>query len=460
MTGANSEKSRDVIFISKATPGDDEFVLWLAPRLEAAGYKVFADIVTLEPGDRWRKQITETLQTRAAKMLLCCQDSTLAKSGVQEEIGIAEDLSKELKDPKFIIPLKLKKYKKVFGIGGLQYIDCEAGWATGLRDLLETLKKQKVPRDPNVAINPNWENYRKRLSISIEQAPEVLTSNWLRIAEAPDTIRYFQPTGAVNLQAMLIACKEYEYPAEPHLRGFFSFAGLDEINRAFEHVGRFDLHAETPLSKFIDEGSQASKIRRQEASNMVLSMFRQAWERFCRNRNLYQYAWSSHLGFHVTDNHIAIGKKVPWGRQGENRSSMLRNVAGGKLWQYGVTVIPSFWPFPHFRIKSRVLFAELDGTEAGSVIKDSDQQHRLRRRICKGWRNKQWHGRLMAFLELLSQDSPYIRLPLSDSESLKLDASPILVTSPVTTILPDELSDETEEQDFSTLGVAYAENDE
>jgi hypothetical protein len=33
---------RDLIFISKATPGDDQFVLWLAPRLEAAGYKVFA----------------------------------------------------------------------------------------------------------------------------------------------------------------------------------------------------------------------------------------------------------------------------------------------------------------------------------------------------------------------------------------------------------------------------------
>jgi MarR family transcriptional regulator, temperature-dependent positive regulator of motility len=26
---------RDVLFISKATPEDDEFVLWLAPRLEA-----------------------------------------------------------------------------------------------------------------------------------------------------------------------------------------------------------------------------------------------------------------------------------------------------------------------------------------------------------------------------------------------------------------------------------------
>jgi len=43
---------RDVIFISKATPGDDEFVLWLAPRLEEAGYAVFADILSLEPGER------------------------------------------------------------------------------------------------------------------------------------------------------------------------------------------------------------------------------------------------------------------------------------------------------------------------------------------------------------------------------------------------------------------------
>src|SRR5262245_15236337 len=69
---AEAAAVRTVVFISKATPGDDEFTLWLAPRLEAAGYTVFADIVTLEPGDRWRKEITNTLQTRAVKMLLCC----------------------------------------------------------------------------------------------------------------------------------------------------------------------------------------------------------------------------------------------------------------------------------------------------------------------------------------------------------------------------------------------------
>jgi hypothetical protein len=38
MTQGANAKIREVIFVSKATPGDDEFVLWLGRRLEAAGY--------------------------------------------------------------------------------------------------------------------------------------------------------------------------------------------------------------------------------------------------------------------------------------------------------------------------------------------------------------------------------------------------------------------------------------
>src|ERR1700682_3097811 len=98
MSDTPAPQKRTVIFISKATPGDDEFVLWLAPKLEEAGYTVFADILTLEPGDRWRKVITNTLQTRAIKMLLCCRDATLAADGVIEEIEIGMDLAKQLDD--------------------------------------------------------------------------------------------------------------------------------------------------------------------------------------------------------------------------------------------------------------------------------------------------------------------------------------------------------------------------
>ena len=50
-TEAPSSSARDVLFLAKA-PNDNEFALWLAPKLEAEGYRFFADILTLEPGDR------------------------------------------------------------------------------------------------------------------------------------------------------------------------------------------------------------------------------------------------------------------------------------------------------------------------------------------------------------------------------------------------------------------------
>lgn len=449
--GATS-RTREILFISKATPEDDEFVLWLAPRLEAAGYAVFADILSLEPGDRWRKQVTGTLQNKAVKMLLCCRDATLDKNGVQEEIGIAEDLVKELKDPRFIIPLRLEKFKKVFGIGELQYVNFVGRWGGGLRDLLDALKDQNVPRAATATISPNWENYKTRLAIRVEPAPEVLTSNWLRVTSIPDTVRYYRPPGAINHALMEKACRDSMQPAELYQRGFFSFASPTQIERDFTHVGRFEVHSEHETFALINTGSQSPDIRPREAQNLMTSLFRRAWESLCRSRGLYEYAFSMQPGFHVSADQLPLGRKVPWGPQGQRRSSMLRNSAGGKVWQYGVSASPYFWPYPHFKIKARVLFAELAGGQAGAVIDDPDRQHRLRRTICKGWRNKAWHGRLVAFLELLSGNSPYIAVPLSDDGALMLDASPVFFTSPVTTVLSDAMGDDAEESDDSTLG--------
>ena len=40
----------------------------------------------------------------------------------------------------------------------------------------------------------------------------------------------------------------------------------------------------------------------------------------------------------------------------------------------------------------------------------------------KGWRNKQWRGRMMAFIELLSGEFAYILLPLGEEAHVKLEA--------------------------------------
>ena len=449
----NPAITRDVIFISKATPGDDEFALWLGPRLEEAGYAVFADLLTLEAGERWRRVITETLQDRVVKMLLCCRDSTLAKEGVQEEIGIALDLAKTLQDPKFLIPLRLEPYRKLFGIGELQYIDFVRGWAEGLVRLLATLKRQRVPRnEAAVRINPNWESYRLRGAKKLRNEPERLTSNWLRVVSAPDVIRYFEPTGPINRIALANACQNARYPSALAHLGFLSFRTAEEVNAAFASIGRFGARQETDLMTFIADGLPACSLRSQDASNAVVSMFRQAWNGYCRDRGFHEYTYSKATAFHASSVQARIGERIPWGRQGDRRSSMLRNLAKGQVWQFGVSCSPAFWPFPHFKLKSRVLFSPPLADEAGEPFGDHRKQHRLRRTVCKGWRNKQWHGRLMAFLELLSGDMSSIALPLGESAFVRLDAAPILFTSPVSTDLPNRMGYEDEEEDSSTLG--------
>lgn len=445
--------ARTVLFISKATPGDDEFALWLAPRLEAAGYEVFADILSLDAGTRWRKEITNTLQNRAIKMLLCCSDETLARDNVQEEIGIALDLAKQLGDPKFLIPLRLKPYKKVLGIGEIQYVDFVRGWAQGLENLLDDLDRQKVKANPLAAkINPNWENYRRRSAIPIVDEPERLTSNWIRVAECPEVIRYFEPTGAMDRDAMAASCRDLPFPAIPREFGFFSFATEEEINEALVQTGRFKAVHAFELMSFLTGGVASLNLAGKDASNIVNSMYRKAWHQCCRDRGLVEYQYSKDTGFHVGKKLAKIGQRIPWGKQGDRRSSMLRNEAKGHVWQFGVTGIPAFWPFHHFKLKSRVLFAPKDAADTASPYDDKKKQHRLRRTVCKGWRNKQWHGRTMAFIELLAGESAFIELKLSPTASLLLEAAPMLFTSPVSTPLPNALSDDDDEMDESTLG--------
>jgi TIR domain len=445
--------ARDTIFLIKASPIDDEFALWVAPKLEAEGYRVFADILTLQPGDRWRRQINQALQYRAAKILLICRDATLADPHVQDDLDIALELAKELNDSRFIIPLRLEAGKKVKGVGDAVTVDFVRGWGEGVGLLLDALQRQKVPRPAGqAAIDPNWEIFRRRGAIPLVEEAERLTSNWLRAAEAPDVIRYFESTGAIEDRLLDSVLEDFPYPCAKQGSGIITFAEQSEVDTAFASAGRFKLKHEIPLLEFVDNGFSALGIERQVASNLVIAMIKKAWLSFCREKGFVEYHYSNAVGFHASVAQAPTGRRIPWGKQGDRRSSMLRNVAKGHIWQFGVTAMPYFWPFWHLKLKSRVLFSVDNNTPEGLSIDDARKMHRLRRSICKGWRNKQWHGRMLAFLELLSGESAYIRLALAANAALAIEAAPILFTSPVSTALPDVLDADEEEADISTLG--------
>lgn len=453
------DSHRDVIFISKATPGDDAFTLWLAPKLEAQGYTVFADIVGLSAGDEWRGKLTETLQNRAAKMLLCCSNETLGRRGVKEEIAIAEDLTRELDDANFIIPLRIRPFKKLFGIGGLQYVDFAKGWHEGLLDLIDALVEQDAPRSAAINIQSIWAEGRSRLGVPIERSPETLTSNWLRVLRIPDDLNYVVPRNTLAARTVRKLSRDSEFPLIPFDQGFLTFSNGVEVEGIFPDVGRFDTAETIDFADFIESGFEQLAIESRDARNMMMNLIRQAWEKHCEKAGFLARSYSASTAFHATADQVDIGKRISWGRQGENRSSMLRNISKKKLWEFGVTAIPSLFPYPHVKLKSRVLFSDIEHREKPIIIADKKAQFRFRRSVCSGWRNKAWHGRLMAFMELLTGDSPYVDLAVGSGESITLDGMPVQFTSPVTARQMHRQDEEAEEEDYSTLGGHFAEED-
>lgn len=452
---------RETLFISKATPGDDSFVLWLAPKLEAAGYKVFADIKCLDTGDEWRARITETLQNDSIKMLLCCSDASLKRRGVNEEIGIAEDLVKELGDPKFIMPLRLEPFKKRFGIGELQWEDFSQSWAAGLSKLLKSLERQSVPRASNGLISGFWQDDRRRFGVDLIQEPEVLTTNWLRVICAPNEIAHLKPCNPVERATVRKLGATFALPLAEFENGFITFAAPQDMEEHFLPVGPFETVQIMPFKDFLEDGDEALGIEARDAKNIVHNLLRQAWEKHCKAQGFLAHEYANGTGFHVGPEKLDIGKRVSWGRQGARRMSMLRNKSDKrqKVWEYGVSAIPSLFPFPHLKLKGRVLFSELEKSKKGAAISEHKIQHKLRRSMCSSWRNKAWHGRIMAFMELLAGDSPYVDLPVGGGGTITLDAMPIQVTSPVTARQSNRLGEDAEETDTTTLGGYFSEDD-
>ena len=147
---------RDVIFISHATPNDNEFVRWLGTRLTGFGYKVWADIFDLAGGTPFWNSIEDALRKRTLKVVFVVSKASCDpnRSGVQNEISVADAVKKSLKDPDFIIPVRIDDIAfsdLPIQIHRLNTIDFTTGWGAKLAELVDTLTKAGVPRAPSAS---------------------------------------------------------------------------------------------------------------------------------------------------------------------------------------------------------------------------------------------------------------------------------------------------------------------
>ena len=147
---------RNKIFISHATPSDNDFTKWLALKLIGLGYEVWCDILFLDKGVDFWNNIEKEIRENTNKFLIVSSLHSNQREGVLKELAVAGKVKKQLNDETFIIPLAIDENLSYDDINidliRLNAIDFKKSWASGLRDLLEALEKQNVPKNsPDLA---------------------------------------------------------------------------------------------------------------------------------------------------------------------------------------------------------------------------------------------------------------------------------------------------------------------
>jgi len=403
---------RDIIFISHAAPEDNPFTLWLGAKLSASGYDVWADILRLSGGDDWQRKLESAIRERACKVLLVANPVSVAKQGVRNEIQIASDVGRKIKDTEFIIPLKTAPFDKPFLIAHAQYIDFESSWAEGLGRLLKDLEDTyKAPKGHGTQLDA-WTSLQLLHGKTAVDRTETLISNWLEVRRLPAFVYYLPPAAAqFHLGAF------GKYPRIDFGEGIFS-------SQPIPRSGQISL----PTRDFLESGFPALGIQVDDARRRFTALANEALGILFEMKGLNRYGMANR------QTNWWLGKGSPEGRIGFrwpewNGSRQLQGHSTKRKveWHFGVSTAFRTRPFPHVRIKSRLLFTE-DGKEP---LKSTARMQRLRKSFAKSWRNARWRDMMLAFLYWIGDGTTILNVPMGANEDLVLSLPPMAFESPI-----------------------------
>jgi hypothetical protein len=188
---------RDTLFISHATPEDNEFTIWIASRLELMGYKIWIDKDCLLGGERFWKEIDSVIRKDACKILLIysnhiCYENEPGeiKKVINKEIELAESIAENESIKDFIIPLHIdhSRYDLFVGSNMLNHIPFNENWANGFEQLLKKLEKDKIPKkniEEESTISKWFENEYINKNNIIDKS-ELYYSTWWTFEDMPN----------------------------------------------------------------------------------------------------------------------------------------------------------------------------------------------------------------------------------------------------------------------------------
>jgi hypothetical protein len=432
----NTDLSKASIFISHATPQDNDFVRWLAVRLELSGYTVWHDLARLKGGDYFWDKIEKAIREEACCMLAVVSKLSVDKPGVKDEWALGATLEKT--NPGFVIPIRIDDYDfslLPIGIHRKNVIDFSTGWHKGLSGLLDTFSDANLPRtsQPDPQSTRFWLPELKEGAIVKTKQTESLDSTWLRIISMPPTLETVRFLG--KERGIVPTVENRHIPWFEHEDRIVGFATAADLVSLMSKSAMMRKSNAIILENFIETKGDFkfadSDINQKEARKRVLYLMRQAWELAMESKGLGVHMQSGRRKVHYITPELTKGRGTytPFvDVDGRTRKKALNGRSEKKKasWCFAVGIVPSLDIPRRIELRPTIVFTDDQGNPL-----EAARAQRVRMSFCRSWYNDKWRAFLRAFLALVSDGKPEIMLPVGSGRFLVVEATPMKFSSPV-----------------------------
>lgn len=451
---------RDTIFISHATPADNEFSIWLASKLEMLGYKTWIDKEGLLGGERFWATIQKAIDNSIKVLFVYSKNIVtpegILRPGIENEIEYAKSIASQYGIRDFIIPLHIddSPYNLAIGLPNINHIPFNYNWADGLKQLMKKLEKDSIPKNfsEDKSSFSEWYENEYISNCSIISKKELFYTSWWSVADMPQ--KFYMYRFSNNKQAKAIRDSNKDIPISILSNVLSAFD--ENLNYIVDRDGEnIEVTPENTYTFSLTDVLVGFESEDFPQHRDVENHFKRLL--YCTATNLFirKGLWKSEMSNRKQAYFLPKYNKpkkidfiYPFSTKKKSKT-ILGKFEDIGMWHYAISIQTILFPFIGFSMKSHILFTS-DGFQ---IIGDDKKQHSYRRKKGKRFFNEEWRDLQLAFIQNLKDDGDEIKIKVSlDGQSFKMKEWPETFWSEVGYIDPkakmdvDKIEDYSEEQ--------------
>lgn len=424
------DSKKRLVFISHATPEDNEFALWLSTKLKLMGYEVWSDVTQLFGGEKWWEDIEQAVYEYTSKFVIVITKTSLSKPGVRREVEMALKAEKINGIKNFIIPIIIDDSEfsgQPYDFSERNIVSFSNGWSFGLANLRERLIRDGVVQGD---VPTNLGEYLAALikpKLKVISADDLVVSNRLRLNSYPGKLNFYRVPIEANKWSA--AFSGLDYPWFEWGGMACSFASKDDFQSCMPSYVRISSAPGLCVSSVLDDAPRNhAAFLRGEVIKKINYLIADAWGRHMRTLGLHKYELSGgRVAWFFPDSKEFGGLNLYADVFGEQKKKQVigYSTKNGVFWHYAVEARPHFGRYPSVSLVPHVVFTS-DGSNA---LNDKKKMHRLRRGFCSNWWNDRWRGLLLAYLNMISMGGGKIDIPISGEDKISFNSRPEFIKS-------------------------------